>query len=257
MSGVQQLILGTAQAYPIVVDAADFDGANDMMTRGASIDGAADSKLFTFVCWINADTLAGADRRIFNSVTTVGGTTTRLNITWTDADSNIQIRARNAAGTTILNMQAATPGTGTWVCLMFSCDLADTGKRQFYYGDTDTTPTVVAYTDDAIDNTVADWAVGAAANGTEDWDGCFAELWYKIGVYIDFSNEGNRRKFISEGGKPVYLGATGNLPTGAAPDCYFHLADGAAVAGFATNLGTGGNFAITGTLATCGSSPSD
>jgi hypothetical protein len=156
-----------------------------------------------------------------------------------------------------LHVSASTPGTGAWVCVLFSVDLADSGKRHFYYGDTDTSPTWVAYTDDAIDNTVADWAVGAAANGSADWDGCFAEMWYKIGTYIDFSNEGNRRKFISEGGKPVFLGPTGSLPVGSAPDCYFHLADGEAVANFATNRGAGGDFTVTGTLATCGSSPSD
>jgi hypothetical protein len=38
---------------------------------------------------------------------------------------------------------------------------------------------------------------------------------------------------------------------------YHHLDNGEAVANFATNRGTGGNFTITGTLDTASTSPSD
>lgn len=54
-------------------------------------------------------------------------------------------------------------------------------------------------------------------------------------------------------GKPVDLGADGSTPTGTAPGVY--LTGGAAT--FATNLGTAGSFAVTGTLTNAASSPSD
>lgn len=71
-----------------------------------------------------------------------------------------------------------------------------------------------------------------------------SEIWYAPGQFIDFSNSANRALF-SSGGRPISLGATGNLPTGVAPAVY--LKNAAATAG--TNSGTGGNFTIQGTLA--------
>ena len=66
---------------------------------------------------------------------------------------------------------------------------------------------------------------------------------------MDLSVTANRRKFINASGAPRYLGASGELPLGAAPDIYCKVPTGAADAtGFATNRGTAGNFTITGTL---------
>ena len=87
--------------------------------------------------------------------------------------------------------------------------------------------------------------------------GFFAEVSFAFGQSLDFSIVSNRRKFLSAGGKPVFLGADGSLPTGTAPIIYQHLDDGEAVANFATNRGTGGDFTITGTLDTGSTSPSD
>jgi hypothetical protein len=66
-----------------------------------------------------------------------------------------------------------------------------------------------------------------------------------------------RQRFISADGKPVTLGPDGRLATGNVPLVYQHLADAESVANFATNRGGGGNFAITGALATASTSPSD
>jgi hypothetical protein len=116
---------------------------------------------------------------------------------------------------------------------------------------------VLTFTDDTLDYTGGDWSVGARPSGNLKFDGCLSEFYFAPGQYLDFSLVANRRKFISPTGKPVQLGLTGSLPTGTAPLMYHHLDDGEAVANFATNRGTGGNFTITGTLDTAASSPSD
>lgn len=56
------------------------------------------------------------------------------------------------------------------------------------------------------------------------------------------------RKFIDADGKPVYLGANGELPTGIPPAIFFS----GLAASFPTNLGTGGAFTLTGTLTDAG-----
>lgn len=84
-----------------------------------------------------------------------------------------------------------------------------------------------------------------------------ADFWLAPGQFIDFSIEANRRKFISAEGKPVDLGADGSTPTGTAPAIFFRRDPSAAASTFANNLGTGGAFAITGTLTNADTSPSD
>lgn len=69
--------------------------------------------------------------------------------------------------------------------------------------------------------------------------------------------EATRRKFIDAEGKPVDLGANGELPTGAAPPIFFHRDSAAAALTFANNLGIGGSFTTTGTLTNAATSPSD
>jgi hypothetical protein len=75
-----------------------------------------------------------------------------------------------------------------------------------------------------------------------------ADLWIAPGIsLLDGSGDiplATRRKFIDALGKPVFLGANGELATGTAPAVF--LSGDAST--FATNLGTGGAFATTGTL---------
>jgi len=59
------------------------------------------------------------------------------------------------------------------------------------------------------------------------------------------------QKFRSAGGKPVSLGSDGSTPTGTAPTVYLKNPFGT----FQNNLGGGGNFTVTGTLADDASIP--
>jgi len=239
-----------------VVDSADFDGTNDYMTRGAGLTGAADSKSGTLSVWIRIDGGNGTGRRILSSSTVVGANVQPKIDIFIGTTNSITFNLRNSGLSVILSMgTGAYTSSSTWLHVLASWDLA-TLSRALYVNDVD----VGIYsttTDDTIDYTNADYAVGAYPDGDQKFNGCIAELYFAPGQYLDFSKVHNRRKFISASGKPVHLDATGSLPTGTAPIVYLHLDDGEAVANFATNRGTGGNFSITGTLDTGSTSPSD
>lgn len=254
MSGMQALFMNYGPQL-LIVDSADFDGT-DYMTTGAGLSGASDSKSGIISFWMRIDGGDGTFMFVFQGATTVGGTTSRFRIR-NDSSNKYELIGINAAGTTILDIETTTAYTAgaTWRHFLASWNLA-TGTAYLYVNDvSDLTSTTL--TDDSIDYTVADWAVGANAGGLADFDGCIAELYFAPGQFLNFSIVSNRRKFISSSGKPVYLGADGSGPTGTAAICYQHLADAEAVANFATNRGTGGDFSITGTLATGSTSPSD
>lgn len=87
-----------------------------------------------------------------------------------------------------------------------------------------------------------------------------AEFWFAVGQDISVDGEipeAMRRKFITAKGKPVNLGANGELPTGQAPAIFLTRRPNADPATFAVNVGTGGAFTINGTLSAAESSPSD
>lgn len=259
MSSVQTLIAGYANPL-LLVDSADFDGTNDYMTTSAGLTGAADSKTGTMSLWIRIDGGDGTFRTFLTDNVSVGGpggASTRVSVGIRDTNV-LQVTARAATGTTNLDIRSVTAYTAsaTWLHFMASWNLAIAGSSRLYVNDVSDL-SEITYTDTNIDYTVADWSVGAICDGTSKLDGCLAELYFSPGQYMDFSLVSNRRKFISASGKPVWLGADGSAPTGTAPLVYQRVADGAAVATFATNLGTGGNFSITGTLTSGSTSPSD
>ena len=246
------LSVGTYQ-----VDSADFDGTNDWMTRGAGLTGAADSKSGILSFWTTIALGNGVAGHFLDGSTTVGGSTLRVSV-GRDTANKFFWNIRNAAGTQILVAGSTTAYTtsGTWLNVLSSWDLAQPNQFHLYVNDS-SDATITTFTDDTIDYTLADWGICTVPIGATLWDGLVAEVYFAPGQYLDFSVEANRRKFISASGKPVALGTTGSSPTGTAPLIYQHLYNGEAVATFATNRGTGGDFSITGTLATGSTSPSD
>ena len=238
-----------------VVDAADFDGTNDYMTRGADLTGNADGKVGLLSFWVRLDGGDGATLDVINNGTglTQGGIRCSRNT------ANVfTVVGRNAAGTARLQLSSntTTAADAAWRHLLISWDMTDTAKRHFYLNDASVL-SVVTYTDDTLDYTKTDFAVGGGTGGAQKMNGCLAEVYFNPAVYMDLSVEANRRKFISATGKPVSLGSDGSTPTGTAPILYQRVADGAAASTFATNLGSGGNFTITGSLDVASTSPSD
>lgn len=266
-----RMITGYGGAAPFLIDAADFDGTDDMSK--ATLTGQAASKSGIFSVWFKADTAPG-----------VGGLMMIM-----EGDDNVvsyndffQCYLANSAGNryiAVITGEGSGPAvvlqlstsftanswnTGTWYNILASWDGA-TGAANLYINDA--VPTFESGSPACANlnvryNLYDEWRVGEMNNflngaGVGNFDGGLAELYFAPGQYLDFSDANNRRKFITAAFKPVNLGAGGATPTGTQPLVYQSLADGGAAASFATNKGTGGNWTIGGTLTTYASSPSD
>jgi hypothetical protein len=254
----QQQLLITGGSDPLIaVDSADFDGTNDYMTRGADLTGNADSKSGIISAWVRLDGGNGTDLLILSDAISIGSATPRFTF-FRGVANKFYIFGEKLGSVIILQLEStATYQSGSaWIHVLASWNLAVAGSRSLFINDVSDL-TEVIFTDDTLKYTAADWIVGAIGDGSVKMNGCLAELYFAPGQYLDFSVESNRRKFISASLKPLDLGSDGSLPTGTAPLIYHHLDNGEAVANFALNRGTGGNFSVTGTLATGSTSPSD
>ena len=233
-----------------VCDSADFDATNDYLLRGADLTGVANSQTGIFSCWVRIDGGNSAQISLLHNALA------RFLII-RNSSNKFRLVGKNAAGSGIIDIATSSTylASTTWLNVLIAWDLANTTASIYISDISDFASSGIL--NDTLDYTDTDWAIGAIINGNAKFDGCMSELYFAPGQYLDFSVIANRRKFISSGGRPVYLGSDGSLPTGTAPLVYSHLDDGEAVANFATNRGTGGDFTITGTLATGSTSPSD
>lgn len=216
-----------------------FDGSNDYLTRGAGLTGASDGKKGTIVAFVSFDNSASAIEYIVHST---GGAF----ILRRDSDGVIRVIAENSGGTTILNMATsnAYETADTVYCIMASWDLATPGSNQLYVNDTSDVVTTT-FTNDTIDYTVADWAIGADVGGSNKITGNILSVWFDPTDNLDFDTETNRRKFLDEQSSPVFLGVDGDLPTKSTPILFLYNDDTA----FELNRGSGGDFTENGTLA--------
>jgi hypothetical protein len=233
--------------------AASFDGTNDYMTRGAGLTSAVDGKLLTLSFWLRKQGSDGVTERVVAGFGAVGASSANIFTRCAKQSTNaMALVGENAAGTVILNI-ASSANTfevaDGWVHFIASVDLTDTAKRHIYVDDVSDL-VVTTYTNDTLDLTLADWAIGADADGGTKLTGDLAEvaLW---GAYIDLSVTANRRMFIDASGKPVNLAQA--ITTLGTPLIY----QKGPAASFATNNGGGGNFTVTGALTDAATSPSD
>ena len=245
----------SALSQGFVVDGADFDGTNDYMTRGAGLSGAADSKLLTIAGWIfRRGTMT--TQRILGSATSVGGSGTNQARVGSGTLDQLFINWLNTSGAQVLSMNsgATTIPSSAWTWFAISVDMDDAAKRHVYFNDTSVINVSTYTVGETLDFTKADWSIGASPDGTLKLNGGLADLnmW---SAYINLSTEANRRLFFSASGKPVNPAAA--IAALGTPLFRFHLDDGEAAANFATNDGGGGNFSVSGSLSTTGTSPSD
>ena len=224
--------------------AADFDGTNDSMARGAALTGIANSYTGILSFWLRLDGGDGASQMVCQ----------------TGPDDYIQI-LRNASNKMRVTLQNG--GSGVYIFETVSTYTASATWRHFLASwDSTGGGTSHLYVNDVSDKTVISGSTGAIitlGSSTNFYicidtiagrrvNGALTELYFAPAQYLDFSIESNRRKFISSDGKPVDLGATGSTPTGTAPIAYQTVRAGGVATDMATNRGTGGNFTITGTL---------
>jgi len=218
-----------------------FDGSNDYLTRGSGLTGASDGKKGALVAFVTFDTApASAIEYVLHGT---GGAF----IFRRDADGVFRIIAENSGGSTILNMATSTAyeTADTVYCVMASWDLATPGSNQLYVNDVSDVVTTT-FTNDTIDYTVADWAVGADVGGSNKITGNVLSVWFDPTGNLDFDTETNRRKFLDEQDNPTFVGGYGQLPTGSQPIVYLGMRGEAS---FETNLGSGGDFTENGTMA--------
>lgn len=224
---------------------ADFDGSADYLTRGSGLTGAADSATGIFSTWVRFDGGNGVGQSLLqgNSGFFHIFKTTLNYIQFDFYDTSIVLKLRMYT--------SAILASAKWVHILASWT---TGGATHLYVDNVSNKTVITNVSGNIDYTVSDVGVGAQIGGTQKTDGCLADFYFAPGQYLDFSNSANRAKFIDQTTlRPVPLGAKGELPTGSQPLLYL----GRDYANFQTNLGSGGDFTVTGALERGTTSPSD
>lgn len=235
-----------------LVDGADFDGTNDYMTRGAGLTGAVDTKTGILSIWLRIDAGNGTARRILANT----GDFVQI---YLGTDNNIYVYLIEPGGPNEVLLLGTVSGGLTsgasWRHILASWDIVASATHMYLDDISDKQVPILLNL--APDYTVADWRVGATMAAGAKYNGCMAEFYFAPNQFLDFSVEANRRKYRTAVGKPALLGLDGSLPTGVAPIMYHHLDDNEAVANFATNRGSGGNFTITGTLDTATTSPTD
>ena len=233
-------------------NAAQFDGSNDFLRLAGDLTGNSDGKAGTFSAWIDFTGGDGGQQIIVQKHNVTP--TSRFFIVRTTGDV-FNIQGFNSAGTGILSVTSTGTYTAAsgWVHLLIAFNLA-TPVARLFVNDVDDEAGGSTETDDTIDFATGDgnWNIGTNSSDTEKVDADVADFWFDDS-FIDISTEANRRLFSNPNGKPVFLGETGQLPTGSPPLVFL---SGATVA-WHTNLGTGGGFTETGTLTDGGSSPND
>lgn len=218
----------------------NFPGSDDYMLRGAGLTGAANHSQGILSLWHQIG--ATGAQRIF-------GRDSNLCHIERLAGHQYHMQVVNSTGALIFRFQSAAHSTtAAWFHVLASWDTnfaAGSKVAHMYVNDADETDITldgsVAFN---VDYTGTNWSVGANPAGGADMNGDLADLWFAPGQFLDFSVEANRRKFITAAGGAADLGADGSTPTGTAPIVFLR----GPAASFPTNLGTGGDFTVTGTL---------
>lgn len=237
---------GAPASVPYVAnDGPLFDGTNDFIRRTDAF--ASNGKAGTFSTWFK---VIGNDTNfhIWYELDTNFNVSIRRNST-----KDIFVGLKNTANVDILVMDSTSTFAtgGGWHHFIASWDLAAT-TAQMYIDDVDEANITVGPTDDTIDYAQTGQTIGARSDSSLFVNGSLQEFWL-TDTFIDLSVTANRRKWYSAAGKPVDLGSDGSTPTGTQPIHYLKNSFGT----FENNLGSGGNFTVTGALTDEGTSPSD
>jgi len=239
------------------VGAVTFDGSTTYLSKTGDLDGAVDSPKMFAAFWVkkngndNNFQFFLADYDLDITIACTPDNNIRVDVT--DTNGNIFY------GDTTDTFTISNPFT----LIMVSVDITNFGTPIVHVTFNDT---VMAFTPilNNLDTGVieftnrAGWRIGAGNGGNNKFDGDMSMAFFKIGVAPDLSDVTFRRKFIDVTGLPVNLGANGELPFGEAPDIYMtQLATDTVAANFAVNLGTGGDFDITGALTLSTASPTN
>nr|HEX4318272.1 hypothetical protein [Kofleriaceae bacterium] len=218
----------------------------DYMTTG-SLANVVDSPAGTYSVWLRFEGADDTQQMLGNAQLLADGGVFRT------AAGKLRFLMQNCGGLPLLDMETA-PSYGSaagWIHVLASWDVS-AGKADLYVDDVPqlaANPTVLAGT---ICYGSLKWGFGGLAGNELDAD--VADLYAALGTYVDLAVTANRRKFADAAGKPVALGATCELPTGATPTGCFT----GSAATWNHDLGRGGGFTLFGDgLTAAPTSPSD
>lgn len=234
-------------ANPYVASAVNFNGTttNLVGTANTAFAGSTDSKMFTVSFWAKMN---GGDStfQIFFEPNGQRG----LSI-YRDASNRWNVEGRDSAVATVTSLGSSTTyiaGTG-WKHILASMDATGfpSGYGRLFINDVDDT---ISFTQGSANNNNYNNAntinIGQRNGGSLFTNADIADLWIMYGTSIDITVTANRRKFIDSLGKPVDLGATGQLPTGSSPIAFFS----GNAASWPTNKGTAATPTFTATALT-------
>lgn len=218
---------------------ADFDGTTGYLSRTTAL-GLSDGKTFSISFWYAPDSSSAANYIYY---TDTSGGSARVYVL-RDASNNLNIVAKNSAGTNVLNATVTTgvfSSNATAKCIQICIDLTSTSLRKIYVdGVNQTSITWTTYTNDNINWNVQNTRISTASNGL---NGKLSEFYFTTD-YIDFTQEANRLKFRDAFGNPVNL--TQQIEAAAIPNPAIYMRF--PPTSFGTNSGTGGDFTVNGTI---------
>ena len=237
-------------AIKYVPHAVEFDGTAEMLQ--APISGLSDGKTFTTSFWVRPPTEISDFQVIYAN---------------TDGDLRIALdNGPSVDGLWTIYLSTSSPNTisdyetndilteNQWSHVLISVDSGNSIADVYINGAIDTPTAAPTFnTVNDLDFTRPNYTVGGYEFGGDEFYGSLADLWFDAGTYINFSSSENRQKFIDLNGNPVFLGNTGELPTGSSPDIFLS----GEVDRWHENKGTGGGFTENGALTASVSRPGD
>ena len=211
----------------------EFPSSATYVNRNGPLTGAVDNKTGTMAVWVKTtqNTFLAKEYYGLGGLQILGNNTVYVSAITSPALA-FQLQM-DSSGCSI------NAKDGNWHHIMVSWDLSDINKKHLYIDGVNCLTTVTTYNDANITWTAPDWIIGSGtATDVKVYD-----TWMD-NSYIDLSIAGNREKFRSATGCPVYLGANGELPTGTSPLVHFWKQ----VPNWAQNQGTGGGFTENGII---------
>ena len=230
----EKKLLGTTPLSGVVEpEAVSFDGTSDYLTRSSNMTGNANSKTFTFSCWIYPTK---------TTMMVLLGNASRFYFRHDGAAFRFFAYQASPSSSTAFSFSIPGIPINTFSNVLCSIDLANTSNRYVYVNDIAQTVTWSVY-----NNSLADFSQSAyfIIKDGGAYDGGRLSNFFLDYTYRDLSTTSNRRLFITAEGTP-----SSTIPSN--PILYLPLTD-AATAG--SNSGTGGDFTVNGVLATAQRGP--
>lgn len=244
---VVPMLLTASRRY--VANSTRFDGTNDYLRRTSNFTGGATSgKTGIMSGWFN---LKGGDGSLQIAWGQDAGYGQFERTTGNKWRLFLYDVAGSAISLNITSNNTYTTASG-WHHVLIAWNVAS-GIAQMYINDaSDVTGSPTAL-NNTLEYSRLDLSWGANKVGGSKLNADVADFYFNTDTTLDISVTANRRKFITAGLKPVYLGTTGQLPTGATPQIYLTNP----FSSWQTNAAGNGNYTVTGALTAGDSSPSN